>query len=175
MAITGAFILETILKWFIPFLCLAIVGFLTMRFINPFKKGNEQQKLEEWKALEKQSDITQSLAGKEILKVKEETAKVDQQILDKLERLHQDMQENREMASREREKTNKSLDILREGVLDGHFQNLVSSCQTFIEHGYITHAELIQYNERLAIYHKLGGNGHMEPWDERIKALPIHN
>ena len=85
MAITGAFVLETILKWFIPFLCLTVVGFLTMKFVNPFKKGNEQQKLEEWKALEKQSDITQSLAGKEILKVKEETAKADQQILDKLE------------------------------------------------------------------------------------------
>jgi len=53
MAITSAFILETILKWFIPFLCLAIVSFLTMKFVNPFKKGNEQQKLEEWKALEK--------------------------------------------------------------------------------------------------------------------------
>jgi len=56
MAITGAFVIETILKWAIPFMCLAIVGLITARLVNPMKKGNEQARLEEWESMAQKSD-----------------------------------------------------------------------------------------------------------------------
>jgi len=65
--------------------------------------------------------------------------------------------------------------LLQRGVLDLHLQNLIAACKVYIERGYITPIELMQYNERLTLYHNLGGNGHMDVWDERIRALPLHD
>jgi len=64
------------------------------------------------------------------------------------------------------------MDNLRLGVLDAHLQGLVNTCEEYIKRGYITMVELQSYQERLNVYHKLGGNGHMDIWDEKIRALP---
>ena len=64
--------------------------------------------------------------------------------------------------------------LTKSGILDLHLQNLIQACKVYIERGYITPIELMQYNERMTLYHNLGGNGHMDVWDERIRALPLH-
>jgi len=69
----------------------------------------------------------------------------------------------------------KDANLLRRGVLDLHLHNLIETCKVYIERGYITPIELMQYNERLTLYHSLGGNGHMDVWDERVRALPLHD
>ena len=63
--------------------------------------------------------------------------------------------------------------LTKSGILDLHLQNLIQACKVYIERGYITPIELMQYNERMTLYHNLGGNGHMDVWDERIRALPL--
>jgi len=57
MAITGAFVIETLLKWLIPFICLAVVSLITARLINPYKKGNKQERIEEWESLANSSSL----------------------------------------------------------------------------------------------------------------------
>lgn len=64
--------------------------------------------------------------------------------------------------------------LTKSGILDLHLSNLIQACKVYIERGYITPIELMQYNERMTLYHNLGGNGHMDVWDERIRALPLH-
>ena len=64
------------------------------------------------------------------------------------------------------------MELIQEGVLDAHLQNLIGTCETYIKRGYITATELDAYQSRYNLYKKLGGNGHMEPWDNAIKRLP---
>ena len=64
------------------------------------------------------------------------------------------------------------MELIQEGVLDAHLQNLIGTCETYIKRGYITATELDAYQSRYNLYKKLGGNGHMEPWDAKICALP---
>ena len=48
--VSEALILDTILKWLIPTLCVAIVGLITAKIIKPLKKQNKAL-IEENKAL----------------------------------------------------------------------------------------------------------------------------
>jgi len=57
-------------------------------------------------------------------------------------------------------------------VQDAHLQNLIATCQVYIKRGYITTAEFETYQARYQLYKDLGGNGHMEPWNAKICALP---
>lgn len=175
MAVTGTLILETFVKWIIPFICAAIVGLIAARLINPIKKGNDQQKKEEWERIARSSNVHEEICGKHFAKIQEQSNAMDTQILAKLNAMDEKWQTDISALHNQQLKNAEEIDAVRQGVLDAHLQNLITACNTFIEHGYITHAELIQYNQRLAVYHKLGGNGHMDLWDERIRALPVHN
>lgn len=96
---------------------------------------------------------------------------VDQEILLAVKDLQVSVKEIREdMADNKRDSR-----LLQRGVLDLHLANLIAACEVYIARGYITPIELMQYNERLTLYHQLGGNGHMDIWDERIRALPLHD
>ena len=62
--------------------------------------------------------------------------------------------------------------MIKQGVQDAHLQNLIATCQVYIKRGYITPAEFETYQGRYKLYKDLGGNGHMEPWNAKICALP---
>ena len=175
MAVTGAFVIETILKWAIPFICLAIVGLITARLVNPIKKGNEQARLEEWEDMARKSDLHEELCGKHLQAFQKESEAMDHKILTKLDQMDQAWKNDIACLQESSERNSHDIDIVRQGVLDAHLQNLIQTSNEFIEKGFVTHAELMLYNARLAIYHRLGGNGHMDSWDERVKALPVHN
>jgi len=64
------------------------------------------------------------------------------------------------------------MNLIQEGVRDAHLQNLIATCEIYIKRGYITSTELDVYQSRYKLYKELGGNGHMEPWDAKIRALP---
>ena len=169
---------ELALKWAVPFALAALVSLIVAKMAQPKEDlsiGAHQRKLKEWEDFAKESDVHEMLCGQNFNKLREESDLMDNKILTKLDELKVDVDNIKTTVDKNRQETNKNIDAVRQGVLDAHLQNLIASCQKFIKRGFITPTELMQYNERLGIYHRLGGNGHMDPWDERIKALPVHD
>ena len=170
------YILELAIKWAVPFLLAGLVSWIVAKAARPkedLSVGAHQRLLKQWEELAKESNVHEQLCGQNFEKIRKESETMDKQILDKLEQLNTSLDDVKTTMDKNRKASKHEIDVVRQGVLDAHLQNLIASCRQFIKKGYITPAELIQYNERLAIYHRLGGNGHMDPWDERIKALPV--
>ena len=174
--VTWAMILETIIKWLIPVVCVAIVGVITAHFVKPFRKGNETTRQEEWDRHFNASQEPRKMGDEEITKVREELKKTvtdaDQEILQKISELNNNINAQNESNKAYHEKVDKSIGLIQQGVQDAHLQNLIATCQTYIRRGYITSAEFETYQARYKLYKDLGGNGHMEPWDAKIQALP---
>jgi len=53
MVITGEVILELILKWLVPFICVGLAGYIGTRI----RKGNKNIRKEEWEAIAKESNV----------------------------------------------------------------------------------------------------------------------
>ena len=165
---------ETLIKWGIPFLCSGIVAFVAYKFAQPkqdIEEGRKARKLKEWEENAGKSKILESLCGKMLEAVKRESDVMDNKILDKLD----DMSGEIKSIDKKLEKTDQNLDNVRQGVLDGHLRRLQQSCEIYLKRGYITPDELKDYNSRLEIYHNLGGNGHMDIWNQKIIELPCHD
>ena len=174
--VTWAMVLETAVKWLIPMICVAIVGLVTAHFIKPFKAGNEAARQAEWDLRFASSTKPKEMGDKELNSVRKElesaVAKADSKIIEKLDNLTTSIdQSNKDMATYH-DKVDTSMKLIQEGVQDAHLQNLIGTCEQYIKRGYITATELDAYQGRYNLYKKLGGNGHMEPWDKAIKALP---
>lgn len=174
--VTWAMVLETAIKWLIPVLCVAIVGLITAHFVKPFKKGNAAAKQEEWDALFDASTHPKTMGDAEWQSVKqslfEVSAGADKEILEKIDKLSTSIEEQNKVNTAYHERVDKSIDLIQQGVQDAHLQNLICTCQTYIRRGYITTAEFETYQQRYKLYKDLGGNGHMEPWNAKICALP---
>lgn len=174
MAVTGTFVIETILKWAIPFICLAIVGLLTARFVNPFQKGTKQQQIEQWETLANNSSLHRQFA-QQLNVIEANYQHLDQEILNKLNQIQEQNKIEREELKTRHGKIDEQLNLLREGVLENHLTNLIYTCQNFIEQGYVTPGELDRYNSGYYLYKKLGGNGHMDYWHDQVMKLPHKN
>lgn len=174
--ITWAMVLETAIKWLIPVLCVAIVGLITAHFVKPFRKGNAAAKQEEWDALFDASTHPKTMGDAEWESVKkslfEVSEKADKEIIEKIDKLTSTIDTQNDQAEKYHKKVDEKMELIQEGVLDSHLQNLIGTCETYIKRGYITATELDAYQSRYNLYKKLGGNGHMEPWDNAIKRLP---
>ena len=96
----------------------------------------------------------------------------DKEILDQIGELSKNIKEQNESNKMYNAKVDKSIGLIQQGVQDAHLQNLIATCQIYIKRGYITTAEFETYRARYQLYKDLGGNGHMEPWDAKICALP---
>ena len=173
--VTEALIVETIIKWLIPSICLAILGLITARLIKPWQKGNEKSELEKWEKYAQMSNMHQRLCGKQLEEIKNQYGKIDQEILEKLDTLQKQLDREHQINKEYHNGMDQSLNIVREGVLDAHLINLIYTCENYIQKGYITPNELDHYKQRLNLYYKLGGNGHMDYWDNQINKLPHHN
>jgi len=184
--VTWALVLETLVKWGIPVIAAAIIGFIVKRVIDPKKKDNaagvKLRLQQNWDDAARNSTVLQEKCAVQVgemskaIDIKFEQAKaenrlVDEQILAAVRDLQLSMNEIKDELKEQKD----TQTLLQSGVLDMHLHNLIQTCKVYIERGYITHIELMQYNERLTLYHKLGGNGHMDIWDERIRALPLHD
>lgn len=184
--VTWALVLETLVKWGIPVIAAAIIGFIVKRVIDPKKQDNaagaKLRRQQAWDDAARASSVLEEKCAVQIkdmntaIDTKFEQAQaanraIDEEILVAVKDLQLSVQEIRaDMAENK-----KDANLLRRGVLDLHLHNLIETCQVYIERGYITPIELMQYNERLTLYHSLGGNGHMDVWDERVRALPLHD
>ena len=174
MAITGTFILEILLKWLIPFICLAVVSLITARLVNPYKKGNRQERIEEWENLANSSSLHKTFE-RQINFLEKNYQRVDEEIIKRLDAIQEQDKINREELKKHNEQVDIQLSLLREGVLETHLTNLIYTAQNFIDQGYITPAELDRYNQGYHLYKKLGGNGHMDYWHAQVMKLPHKN
>ena len=174
--VTWAMVLETAIKWLIPMICVAIVGLLTAYLVKPFKKGNSAQRQEDWDSHFLASHEPKKMGDKELEQFKTEIKKTvteaDQEILKQIGELSSNIKLQNESNKVYHDKVDKSIGLIQQGVQDAHLQNLIATCQIYIKRGYITTAEFETYQSRYQLYKDLGGNGHMEPWNAKICALP---
>ena len=183
--LSWAFVLETIIKWAIPVIATAIIGLVVKHLIDPKRRdletGEVTRKQNEWDDYARHSEVMSEKCNNQInimnaaietrfRQVEEKTQEKNNEILVAVKDLQKSVAEIR-ADIRDNKSESK---VLQKGVLDLHLHNLIQTCKVYIERGYISPIELMQYNERLTIYHSLGGNGHMDIWDERIRNLPIH-
>lgn len=174
MAITGTFILEILLKWLIPFICLAVVSLITARLVNPYKKGNRQERIEEWENLANSSSLHKTFE-RQINLLEKNYQRIDNEIIKRLDAIQEQDKIDREELKKHNEQVDTQLSLLREGVLETYLINLIYMAQNFIDQGYITPAELDRYNQGYYLYKKLGGNGHMDYWHAQVMKLPHKN
>ena len=64
------------------------------------------------------------------------------------------------------------ISALQKGILSSHFNLLLNKSMEYIKRGWISVEELELYEEELIVYKKLGGNGHLDPWIEKVRKLP---
>ena len=105
-------------------------------------------------------------------KLTKHITEADQKIMEKIDKLSTAIDNQNDSNKAYYNKVDKSINLIQEGVRDAHLQNLIATCEQYIKRGYITSTELDVYQGRYKLYKELGGNGHMEPWDAKIKALP---
>jgi hypothetical protein len=92
--------------------------------------------------------------------------------MDKIDKISTSIDNQNESNKEYHKKVDKTINLIQEGVRDAHLQNLIATCEGYIKRGYITPTELDVYQSKYKLYKDLGGNGHMEPWDAKVKALP---
>lgn len=174
--VTWAMVLETAIKWLIPVLCVAIVGLITAHFVKPFRKGNDVKRQAEWDERFNASQEPKKMGDRELETMKKElteaVTKADEEILKQIKDVSDNIKDQKEKNKIYHDKVDKSMNLIQEGVRDAHLQNLIATCEIYIKRGYITSTELDVYQSRYKLYKELGGNGHMEPWDAKIRALP---
>ena len=62
---------------------------------------------------------------------------------------------------------------MRAAILSSHYEALLAKCKVYIRRGEITFDELELLEKDYKTYADLGGNGHMEIWMTKIRALPV--
>ena len=70
------------------------------------------------------------------------------------------------------EKIVEQIEALREGMLSSHFNALKDKSIEFIKQKWISPEDLEHYEEDYAVYKALHGNGKMDPWVKKVRALP---
>ena len=193
--VTWTFVLETLIKWGIPVLAAAIIGLIVKYLVDPAKRrhneGYQMEKQSEWDEYARRSGVMNEKCQVQIRtmetaidgkfqEAQNSSKATNMEILATIKDIRNDINQMNIRINNMNANMESSLSLLQRGVLDQHFTNLVSTCKVYLQRqpfAYITPVELIQYNEKLALYHQLGGNGHMDVWDEKIRELPVreHN
>ena len=189
--VTWTFVLETLIRWGIPVLAAAVIGMIVKYLVDPAKRrhneGYHMEKQTEWDEYAKRSNVMNEKCQMQIhtmetaidgkfQEVQNASKATDMEILAAIKDIRSDINQMNVRINDMNTNMGNSLSLLQKGVLDQHFTNLVSTCKVYLQRqptAYITPVELIQYNEKLALYHQLGGNGHMDVWDEKIRELPV--
>lgn len=100
----------------------------------------------------------------------------------KIEDYHSEVEEFKEMSlGADEEQDGKmerilaAIDELREGVLSSHYNMLLKKAMLYVEQGWISVEALDNFEEEYEVYKHLHGNGHMEKWVKKVRALPNKN
>lgn len=162
-------LLDYFLKWLIPFTCAGLFSLLAKPLIKNYTEGRKAITTKIWNenssAMQKQIDAL----VKQQNELKEKIQQIEQNSKDQEVRLKMQIQETEDRLLAEiRENTTG----IRGALLTIHLHNLITDSKMYFKRGYITLDEWADYNHRYDTYKLLGGNGHMEPWYEKIGQLP---
>ena len=123
-----------------------------------------------WKAKDKASYLKEIYG--ELEKSERETDK-------KINDLHKELEEFKEHSvgadqqhEEQMQEIMNGITVLTRGVLSSHFNMLLNKSMTYIKRGWISVEELSLYEEELVVYKDLHGNGHLDPWVDKVRKLP---
>ena len=170
--VTWALVLETAVKWLIPVICAGLLALFIAHLVKPFKAGTQVQQQQAWDANLQASTVAQARLDNLEKKIIDASKEEDEKIIKEIKALGSQMTTQQQEMKAYHEGVDKSMDLIQQGVRDAHLQNLIATCQVFIKRGYVTPAEFETYQARYNLYKELGGNGHMEPWNAKVCALP---
>lgn len=67
---------------------------------------------------------------------------------------------------------NADITIIKEAMFDQRYEKLVEISEKYIAANYISLEDLKMYHEKIEVYHKLGANGRLDPWIDKVNNLP---
>ena len=98
---------------------------------------------------------------------------------DKIENYHQEVENFKLMSlgadeehNDKMEKILSAIEELREGVLSSHFNMLLNKAMRYVSQEWISVEDLEIFEEEYEVYKHLHGNGHMNSWVTKVRALP---
>lgn len=148
-------LLDYFLKWAVPFLCAGVFTVVIIPLWNRYKTGKDAELQKKW-------DECSTGMKNDIEKFKSETknteSSLEQKITDVQNTLLAKIEEN--------------TSGIRQAILQSHLRELIIDGKMYLKAGYITLDQLADYNERFLVYKSLGGNGHVDPWIEKIRKMP---
>lgn len=174
-------ILEKIISWGVPVICIAVVTYLIKPFLKTHKKGQEIEDQEEWDnhsskmktALEgqistlenKHDEDTSDLSKRiQVLENRDQTT----QIL--LETILAEVKGN----NTEFQNSFQAMDKKNtEAFVQIYQRDLIVDGKTYINNKKWTPNQKSNFKKRYEQYKAWGGNGDMEPWIEKLNRLPI--
>ena len=174
-------ILEKVISWGVPVLCVAIVTYLVKPFIKTHKKGQELEEQEEWdnRSAKMKDDFDSRLSALEShhcedtselenkIKAIEQKEDTTQELLKQI--LKNIQQNNKEFHDRidtfEKKNTDAFVQIYqRDLIVDG---------KTYLNNKKWTPNQKSNFKKRYNQYKAWGGNGDIEPWIEKLNRLPV--
>lgn len=166
---TGTDLIDYFLKWFIPFACAGLFALLVKPLFQTWILGRKTQAKREWDDQAKDLKDLLGSAIQEHNEIKEHLEKV----VEKSKKVDQGLREDLDdVSSKLATEIKESTAGVRNAVMAIHLRNLITDSKTYIERGWISIDEWENYNSRYDTYKELGGNGHMDPWYPKVKALP---
>lgn len=146
-----------------------------------FQKNKKKEALlkETNEKIDKSSKETKELVAAVLTEFKNELKAQNQKFQDRVEELHLELMEGFKRLDDTNKKFDEAnaaiqtqLDALREGVLTTRFYALRDKSKMFIRQKWISPEDLELYEEEYLVYTSLGGNGKMDPWVKKVRALP---
>lgn len=164
-------IFDYILKWFIPFACAGLFGLLIKPVIKDLTRGRDLRLKEEWNERAKEMTDIVKICQEENVRLSKELVNGRQEWL--TEKIAQE-QELQQVKQDLLDEIKQNTSGVREALLTMHLYNLICDSKRYIEYGWISVEDWQDFSTRYDTYIKLGGNGHMDPWYPKVKALPNH-
>lgn len=174
-------ILEKVISWGVPVICLAVVTHLIKPFIKTHKKGQEIEDQEEWdnRSAKMKNDLESRITALEnhhCADASELEGKI--QALENKENTTQLLLETilREIKNNNTQFHDR-LDSLEAKNTDAFIQiyqrDLIVDGKSYLANKMWTPQQKANFKKRYDQYKAWGGNGDIEPWIERLNRLPV--
>lgn len=160
--------METVTAYWIKWACAIVAGLLAIFFkkiCKVFKDSAEYFKAKNKKAYLQEIDT--------------KIERYHTEVNEKIEEYHSEVEEFKNISlgadqdhDDKMEKILSAIDELRQGVLSSHFNMLLNKAMSFVNAEWISVEDLEIFEEEYEVYKHLHGNGHMDSWVKKVRALP---
>ena len=150
--------IQELIKWGVPLIGAGVLATIVKPIVTAIATSRKEHEQKDWDL--KAADLREEILGtQESIKLM-----VQKHVEDKSEIENHLSELRKEFA----QKTNG----VREAILAMHGRNLVVDAKHYVHDNSIGVEELEDFMDRYSVYKKLGGNGHMDTWLEKVKRLP---